>query len=89
MGAGCCVLTGGLGEEDWRGWTQHPCRKDWEIIMDLGEGAFSQARAPAPPAPGVSVRRSGRALARIEDGEDSRPAGCCPPARSRLSARGT
>lgn len=55
MGLSCCVLTGALGEEDWRQWAQHPARKDWDVIMDLGEGAFSQARSceafPNPTLP--------------------------------------
>ena len=62
MGLSCCVLTGGLGEEDWRQWAQHPARKDWDVIMDLGEGAFSQARSceafPNPTLPYPTLRPS-------------------------------
>ncbi|KAK9831839.1 hypothetical protein WJX81_000472 [Elliptochloris bilobata] len=42
MGLNCCTLTGALGAEEWRQWGQHPARKDWDVIMDLGEGAFSE-----------------------------------------------
>ena len=42
MGLSCCTLTGALGMEEWRHWDQHPARKDWDVIMDLGAGAFSE-----------------------------------------------
>lgn len=45
MGLSCCTLTGALGMEEWRHWDQHPARKDWDVIMDLGAGAFSEVRS--------------------------------------------
>ena len=39
----CCVIHGGIYEQDWQRWGDHPVRKEYDVIMDLGEGAFSQA----------------------------------------------
>jgi hypothetical protein len=41
----CCIIYGGQYEQEWQRWGDHPVRKDYDIIMDLGEGAFSQVRA--------------------------------------------
>lgn len=39
---GCLVFSGEGNLPDWQTWTDHPVRKEYDIIMDLGEGAFSQ-----------------------------------------------
>lgn len=36
-----CVLDGGLTMQDWMIWDRHPVRRTYDIVMDLGEGAFS------------------------------------------------
>lgn len=41
----CCIIYGGQYEQEWQRWGDHPVRKDYDIIMDLGEGAFSQVSA--------------------------------------------
>lgn len=38
----CCTCTGELGMEGWQIWTDHPIREQYEVVMDLGEGAFAQ-----------------------------------------------
>lgn len=42
----CCVIQGGQYEQDWQRWGDHPVRKEYDVIMDLGEGAFSQVSGP-------------------------------------------
>ena len=39
----CCVI-GDVQSPDWMRWEDHPVRKEYDIVMDLGEGAFSQVR---------------------------------------------
>lgn len=36
-----CVLDGGLTLQDWMVWDRHPVRRTYDVVMDLGEGAFS------------------------------------------------
>ena len=50
MCSNCCVIQGGLYEQDWQRWGDHPVRKDYDVIMDLGEGAFSQVTVPRSSA---------------------------------------
>jgi len=38
----CLVISGDGNAPEWQQWADHPVRKDYDIIMDLGEGAFSQ-----------------------------------------------
>ena len=47
MCSNCCVIQGGQYEQDWQRWGDHPVRKEYDVIMDLGEGAFSQVSALA------------------------------------------
>ena len=37
---------GGQYEQEWQRWGDHPVRKEYDVIMDLGEGAFSQVNLP-------------------------------------------
>ncbi|GAB4817123.1 hypothetical protein N2152v2_004169 [Parachlorella kessleri] len=37
-----CLCTGELFEEDYYRWSDHPARQQWEVLKDLGEGAFAQ-----------------------------------------------
>ena len=46
MMCSCCVIQGGQYEQDWQRWGDHPARKEYDVIMDLGEGAFSQVNVP-------------------------------------------
>ena len=41
MPAGCATA-GELFEEDYYRWSDHPARQQWEVLKDLGEGAFAQ-----------------------------------------------
>ncbi len=56
----CCVIQGGQYEQDWQRWGDHPVRKEYDVIMDLGEGAFSQVKVPY-----ISVQSSHRTQACI------------------------
>ncbi|KAK9824560.1 hypothetical protein WJX72_011313 [[Myrmecia] bisecta] len=39
---GCCTCTGDLTQAGWLQWSDHPIRNEYQVVMDLGEGAFSQ-----------------------------------------------
>lgn len=41
----CLVISGDSNAPEWQQWADHPVRKDYDILMDLGEGAFSQVRS--------------------------------------------
>ncbi len=50
---GCTLSFGDMSSPDWMRWDDHPVRQDYNVIMDLGEGAFSQVslacwRYPSP-----------------------------------------
>ena len=38
---GCCSSLSTLTMQEWMVWNTHPIRQFYEVIMDLGEGAFS------------------------------------------------
>lgn len=38
----CLVISGEANVPEWQQWADHPVRKEYDFIMDLGEGAFSQ-----------------------------------------------
>lgn len=39
---GCCSFSAAEDYGDYyRNWTDHPSRKDWEVLQDLGQGAYS------------------------------------------------
>lgn len=40
MAFACCECGGTV--EEWADWTSHPIHQEWQIIRDLGEGAFAQ-----------------------------------------------
>jgi hypothetical protein len=42
-----CVCGAEDFTEDWQRWDDHPARRDWEVIKDLGAGALSQVRLGA------------------------------------------
>ena len=61
MGGGCCTLGSDLMTPDWQRWDDHPARKQWEVLKDLGHGSFAEVRravrgvqhppAQTPPGP--------------------------------------
>ena len=38
---GCCSALADVNTQEWARWADHPVRKDYDVVMDLGEGAFS------------------------------------------------
>ncbi|CAL8466722.1 g6258 [Coccomyxa elongata] len=38
----CFVISGDANLPEWQQWSDHPVRKEYDVLMDLGEGAFSQ-----------------------------------------------
>ena len=40
----CFVISGDANLPEWQQWSDHPVRKEYDILMDLGEGAFSQVQ---------------------------------------------
>lgn len=58
---GCCSVSGGSvigdlggGGEEWAQWDNHPARKVYEVLEDIGEGAFSKVLARELPASGAA-----------------------------------
>ncbi len=41
----CFVISGDANLPDWQQWSDHPVRKEYDVLMDLGEGAFSQVQS--------------------------------------------
>lgn len=41
----CFVISGDANLPEWQQWSDHPVRKEYDILMDLGEGAFSQVQS--------------------------------------------
>ncbi len=39
---GCCVCGADDFSADWQRWDDHPARKQWDVLKDLGSGAMSQ-----------------------------------------------
>lgn len=39
---GCCVCGADDFAEDWQQWDDHPARRQWDVIKDLGAGAMAQ-----------------------------------------------
>lgn len=53
MGQGCSsfrdILDPDLEENDWRSWAKHPGMRQYAVVEELGEGAFSKVRAVRTP----------------------------------------
>lgn len=43
----CCVCGAEDFEEGWQRWDDHPARRQWHVMKDLGSGAMSQV-GPRP-----------------------------------------
>lgn len=41
---GFCVCGADDNQEDWQRWDDHPARKQWDVVKDLGAGAMSTVR---------------------------------------------
>ena len=53
MGA-CCSALVHVNTQEWAIWADHPVRQDYDVIMDLGEGAFSLASGRFSPKPSIA-----------------------------------
>lgn len=40
----CCVCGADDFTDGWQRWDDHPVRRQWDVLKDLGAGAASQVR---------------------------------------------
>lgn len=56
----CCVCGADDFADDWQRWDDHPARRQWEVLKDLGAGAGSQVRGLPAAAQALGATTSPR-----------------------------